>query len=266
MRVALLGASGFVGSAILTYLHSNHPDVEVLDLSRPEFDITAKSLAIPANPRVDLLINAVGAIDTHVEDLLLVNGFGASRVAAWARQHETRLVHLSTGAVLGGSTEIASANSKPTPSSDYGVSKHLGEVGVRHLAPDLYTIIRLFYPYGRGQRLPRLLPRLVEAIRSGSSIFTDEDGGPVLNLGHVDDVARFLVEDFVVGGKHTDPVVHLASDQLLTVREVAEGISDQIGLPAIIEVRPKPSCPHSPVSEPYRPTEWRPFDVASLLG
>lgn len=146
MKIALLGANGFVGSAVLRALHEQADVVVVASprlatCARTLDAVKAEALEHPSLPRlveafaeVDVVINAAGNPDASSldEDAL----FGANAMlpalvlCAAARAKVRRVVHVSS-AVVQNDKPTLDATEDLRPFSPYSASKVLGEVVVR---------------------------------------------------------------------------------------------------------------------------------------
>lgn len=146
MRVALLGASGFVGSAVRSALEAK---AEVVVVPTPRLSSTARSAAqifssVPAQAALQTLVEAFASVEVVVnaagnpdassldEDAL----FGANAllpalvVEAADRAGVRRVVHVSS-AVVQNDKAVLDDSEDLRPFSPYSASKVLGEVVVR---------------------------------------------------------------------------------------------------------------------------------------
>ena len=103
MRFTILGASGFVGSALTRHLERNGE--QVVPLSRPSFDLTAPRTfsLIPQN--TDILIHAAGHVGNAPNDSVIweVNVESTYYLIQYlnANCRPRLLVFFSSGAVYG---------------------------------------------------------------------------------------------------------------------------------------------------------------------
>ena len=51
-------------------------------------------------------------------------------------------------------------------------------------------VVYLLFPYGPGQKKPRLIPRLINRIKNGEIVTLPEDGGPELSFIYIDDLVE----------------------------------------------------------------------------
>ena len=135
-----------LGTDLMTEFDSEH---QVRGIDRKEIDITQleQCQAQIDQFRPDTIINAAALTDvdyceTHEDEALRVNGYGAGNLSKAAASAGGLLVHYSTDYVFDGSKKEAYVEEDtPNPQSVYGRSKLLGEDLVRKHCPN-HLIIR----------------------------------------------------------------------------------------------------------------------------
>lgn len=182
-RIAIFGASGFIGSSIFEYL-SNFEDIVVIPLRAPRFQLSPRSAIeeIDIEPHtavvaeisealsdVDVVINSAGLATpsaTASADLFGANAllprilFEASRIA-----DVNRFIHLSSAAVQG-SKRVIDASPETAPFSPYSESKALGEallLKVRDSAQMQTTIVRATSVQGKDRDTTKALQRFASS-------------------------------------------------------------------------------------------------------
>ena len=209
MKVALFGASGFIGSAIAHSLRS--ADFDVVEISTPRLTSTGRtvemlkrnlsnqvedltSLVDRLRP-MDVVVNAAGiseATDAWTDELAGANSLTPSVLASLADQAEVpRFVHVSSAAVLGNGALDSSENWKPA--SHYAESKSLGEELLLSLLPQT-TLIVIYRPPGVHDANRQVTQKIARVARSAASSFAGDDTSqsPQALLGNVADAVRFL--------------------------------------------------------------------------
>lgn len=204
-RVAVVGASGFVGGAVATALVARGH--QVLPIRAPRLAPAApKDLAGAVDARQD----AVSELATRLEDCdAMVNAAGLSTsgsgdlagmlaanavlpaviAGAAERAAVTRVVHVSSGAAQG-AAPVLDATPRLRPFSPYSYSKAVGEQLV--LAAGRHTVV--YRPAGvQGAERPATR-RLVQAARSPAALVAgDGDGNsPQALVENIADAAAFL--------------------------------------------------------------------------
>ena len=156
MRVALIGASGQLGSDLLPRLRAaGH---EVVPLRHAEIEITdATHVAAVLNPLpLDLVINAAAynLVDRAEEEpdvAYSVNAFGPRNLARVCEAHGWRLLHVSTDYVFGNAPVLPAQpwteSDMPQPNGGYALSKLAGENFVRTEC-SRYFVVRTCGLYG----------------------------------------------------------------------------------------------------------------------
>jgi nucleoside-diphosphate-sugar epimerase len=230
MKVSILGGTGFVGSALGRFLRESGG--KVVSLGRPSFDLTRPETyrLIPADTEV--LVHAAGHVGETTDEGLLwktnvestyglirhINGFGQLRL----------VVYLSSGAVYGMQEGELTCNSPLRPESLYGVTKMLSERMIETMLRAQPVIVRLFFPFGPGQRPPRFIPRLIQRLSRGETVdLARGTDGPVVN--------PVFGEDLVVG---LDRIIkspekshyNLGGSERRTVGEIARAIAFHFGI------------------------------------
>ncbi|MDP2430949.1 MAG: NAD-dependent epimerase/dehydratase family protein [Pseudomonadota bacterium] len=256
MKVAVLGATGFVGGALADALDLAS-QVELIRLQRPYFDLTQPNTwKLPGG--VDTVVVAAGISSGPAEDLWQTNVMGPARFAEYCRKVGVgRLILLSSGAVYGNTLHETTPLTKTNPTSDYGKSKLEGEIAVRAAWGDeKLAILRLYFPYGPGQKTPRLIPRIIERIENQKAVVCRSDGGPRITLTHISDLKDILVNDFIL--RERSGIYNLASNSSLSIQSIVEYL--------VLALQGEARLDHSGeatdvVSEPYDYCrDWRSFE------
>jgi nucleoside-diphosphate-sugar epimerase len=269
VRTALVtGGTGFIGRRLVRQLVAQYgvdgiaclvkPPVtplerEALDAFRAqglrliEGDLLGRPVAGEPPPRVDAVFHLAANIDTDAAEAeLRVNHEGTDRLLDWlsAVSRGTRIVYASSVAVHDRVAEPAGPiveTSPLTPRTGYGRTKLRGEEILRERASrDGYswTVLRLPTVYGPGQKPDGLFDQLIKRA-SGGSLLGRLDWPGRTSIVHVDDVAAAMIE---LAGRPeaADQVFCVASDESLTVGELARGIGAAIGRPVRPLVIPRP--------------------------
>ncbi|RFU43145.1 NAD(P)-dependent oxidoreductase [Actinomadura logoneensis] len=164
MRIAVTGATGFVGGAVARALAADH---EVITFGRRPghrfWDLTHGPLSAP--PPVDAVIHCAGSVTDwgRAADLFAVNVLGTrNALATWP---DARFVHVSTASVYD-----PYVPHDMTPESAGPATRHINAYGASKAAaerlvlrrPDA-VVLRPHAVYGPGDTT--LLPRVLSAVR-----------------------------------------------------------------------------------------------------
>ena len=132
MRIVVTGKRGQIVSAMR---EGAMPDVEIVSLGRPEFDLTSRESVLGAFDRLgcDVIVNAaaytaVDKAEAEPEAAMCVNADGAAFVAEAAARLNAPLIHLSTDYVFDGSLDrpYRRRATLTGPTGVYGRSKARG--------------------------------------------------------------------------------------------------------------------------------------------
>ena len=205
---------------------------------------TAPSVAsavAAARPSVVFHLAAVHFIPQCERDplrTLQTNVIGTQAVVnAVQAQPGCRLVFASTGDVYAPSLEPHHERSALGPPSLYGLSKAMGERLVERAGDQGvdYRIARLFNIFGPGDRVPHVLPDIVNRLsRSG-----------ILELGRLDAVRDYVYVDDVVQAlialsDHDGPdrVFNIGTGEGRSVRDLVASVEAACGFPVAVRTDP----------------------------
>ena len=234
MRVALTGATGFVGGHLLERLRGE----DVACLARTPSPALAGGRVVTGGigdaAAVDALVqgaevvfHVAGAIAARSEaEFLAVNRDGTRMLAeACVRARVRRLVYVSSLAVTGPSARgrPVDETTPPNPVTPYGRSKQAGEEAVRASGAP-FTIVRPPVVYGPRDRQTLRLFRM--ARRGWAPLLGD--GAQELSLIHAGDLADALV------AAATAPLAagrtyHAAHPEVVTQRALVAEIGRAVG-------------------------------------
>jgi dTDP-4-dehydrorhamnose reductase len=202
----------------MTEFDSEH---QVRGIDRKEIDITQleQCQAQIDQFRPDTIINAAALTDvdyceTHEDEALRVNGYGAGNLSKAAASAGGLLVHYSTDYVFDGSKKEAYVEEDtPNPQSVYGRSKLLGEDLVRKHCPN-HLIIRISWLFGRNGS--NFIRTIVDAAKKGKPlrVVNDQKGSPT----YAKDAASHTVRMVCSGCRS---LYHLTNSGICTWYELA---------------------------------------------
>lgn len=212
MRVLVTGARGRLGSAIVASLPH-----EIIAPTQEELDLgdTKRIPEVLDQLRPDAVINAAAYTDvdraeTEREAAMQINGNAPQAIAAWSARRNVPVIHISTDFVFSGSGTLPwGEGSETRPVNYYGVTKLLGERGVRESGAE-HLIVRTSWLFGR--RGKSFLRSILTAAAQGGEIkvVSDQIGSPTF----VEDLAEGITEIMKQRerkGSFTSGVVHLAN-------------------------------------------------------
>lgn len=199
-------------------------------------DLVNVPVSVDPPPPIDVVFHLAANIDTDATDYdLRVNDQGTAHLLAWLTpvSRGARIVYASSVAVhdrAGEPTGPISEDSPFAPRTGYGRTKLQGErIIQRRAAEDGYTwtILRLPTVYGPGQKPGGLFDQLIkQALRGG--LLTRINWPGRTSVVYVDDVADVMIAAASMQAA-ADEVYGLASDDVLTVGDLARRIGASIG-------------------------------------
>lgn len=167
MRLIVLGINGFIGRNVFNFISMASPSYNVLGFDRSVIDFTKPETFSNYSPlSEDIIIDCIAKIDGDEQEVNAVNYSGFSRFIEYLKNFDVayRYVYFSTYSTC--IPEIVNSNA-------YVKSKHLAEA---FLKGNIIThkIIRLIFPFGRGENSNRLISRLIGKVKSGEKISVDK--------------------------------------------------------------------------------------------
>lgn len=200
LRIAVTGSRGQIAQSLAE--RAQEKDVEIIKLSRPQFDLTEAvtigSALKSAAPGVIVNAAAYTAVDTAEEEEALahrVNGIGAGMVADVASCLGVPIIHLSTDYVFDGTLDRPYREDDFTgsPLNVYGRSKLAGEQAVK-AKNRRHVILRTSWVYSPfGVNFVKTMLRLGES-QDTVRVVSDQIGQPtnafdladaILNICHM---------------------------------------------------------------------------------
>jgi len=233
MRIAVIGANGFIGKAVYESLLRMHELIEVIPLTRSNFDLTTPENCI-VFPEVDCVVHAASKNDGSTYEIFNTNALTAGNVASRLNSAGVKkLIYLSSGAVYGPVEEPTYPGLECNPQGDYAVSKYLGEIKTAEVFTGNLSILRLYFPYGMGQNRQRLIPRLIARLKAGESIVCNHDGGPDLSLTHIDVITELIsdlcLKELDSKGRSVN-IRNVAGPEIIKLYTLVQALADVLGV------------------------------------
>ncbi len=262
MKIAITGGAGFIGSAVVAAAESQGHDVWICD-RESGCDILQNLDQLGG---AESVIHLAGLLGTHelfdqVEDAVMTNVVGSLRVMQWCLKHDASYTGILMPDVFPSvytATKVA--------------SKRLADA-LHHSAGLKVSHVRAYNAYGPGQKHgphhpQKIVPTFATKAWAGEPIPVWGDGTQVVDLVHVDDLGRMLVDAtrFV-----DNEVFDGGSGSGQTVNEVAEFINLLTNNKAGIDYLPMrrgeiPSDEVYAKGEGWDALGWRPLMHWGKLG
>ncbi|MBV9464986.1 MAG: NAD-dependent epimerase/dehydratase family protein, partial [Solirubrobacterales bacterium] len=260
MRVLVTGGSGFIGSHVVDKLRARGYEPVIYDL-RPSpwhepgtvdtvlgsiTDREALERALHSCDAVAHLAAVADVNDVHAEpeDAERVNARGTVTVLEAARRAGVkRIVYASTIWVYSDceSQEVDEDTLLPAPSHLYTSTKLAGELyckAYQELYGIDYTILRFGIPYGPRAREAAVVPAFVNKALRGEPLTLAGDGSQSRRFVYVEDLADGVA--LALGAVATNRVYNLASDENVTIKQIAETVKGLIGDVEIVHTPARP--------------------------
>jgi nucleoside-diphosphate-sugar epimerase len=253
MRVAIIGAAGFLGTALSGRLLGSGWEVSGYDLLSPDrlphglqfqtFDVLRDDLALPLETdAVFYLAQSPRYRDfpEAADHLFGVNTYGAIRAAQAACAARVRFFcYTSSGNVYAPSLAPLAEDNPVRRDDPYALSKLAAEEALALFAGRMPVLCpRLFGLFGPGQK--RMLPaNLLARIRSGERIVLEptageagEVGGLCVSFTYVPDAARILEQlaRLALGGASLPRVLNVAGPEPISIRRFSLELGRIVGM------------------------------------
>lgn len=229
MRIIVTGSRGMLGTDVMRMLAGAY-EVWGCDLHNCNILAANQFDELVASYHPDVVIHAaaytnVDQAETDQAAALQLNATGTQYVAMAARQHQAKLVYLSTDYVFDGTktTPYTEADA-PNPLGVYGASKLRGEQQVQRICHEHeYLIVRIAWLYGQhGKNFVQTILQLARQ-HSVLRIVNDQTGAPTYTKDVVRGIQALLARN--VAG-----IVHLTNDGTCTWHEFAQTILAMAGI------------------------------------
>ena len=165
------------------------------------------------------------------DDVFSINVKATHNLLEYSRKSKIKhFIYASSGGVYAESKNPLKEYSPKMDHENLGCylgSKICGEILVQNYSSFFTTsIVRPFFIYGFGQKRNMLIPRLFDNISKGNSIDLSGDEGLKINPIHVEDAVQ-CVESLL--DKTHSSIYNLAGPEVVSLREICEGIGDYLG-------------------------------------
>lgn len=261
-NILITGGSGLIGTRLMRSFNSDDAVYAVsrsgpvpgarhtvpIDLGQP--------WSIDLLPRtIDVVVHLAQSenfrqFPMQAEDVFNVNTLSTIKLLDYARSAGVKhFVLASSGGVYGGGSAAFSEDSPLLVEGNPGFyactricSELLSECYTSYMN---LTCLRFFFVYGRGQQSNMLVPRLIDAVRSGRAVTLRGETGSRLNPIHVEDAVLAVRAAMRLPGAHK---INVAGPAVVTLRQMVNEIGRVLGRMPVCEVQPAQS-PHDLVAD-----------------
>jgi nucleoside-diphosphate-sugar epimerase len=261
MKVAIIGAGGFIGHALAAHMAAMGHEVTAVDLTQGDpagegifwrrADVTRDPVILDDGTAAVFYLAQTPfyrSFPDHAEAIFLVNTMGAINTAKAALARGVDFFcYASTGSIYQASFEPLSENAPKRRDDAYVLSKLMAEEALALFNRDMSVLsVRFFGVFGPGQR--RMLPwKLFELVRDGRPVvlngavgMPDDKDGLRISFCYVEDTARFLgrLAALALEGTRLPSTLNIAGPEAISIRKYAETLGEIIGKKTIFEFHP----------------------------
>ena len=274
MKIAVTGASGFIGKSVAENLIER--GIEVIPVSRSNTNYSIESL-VQTLRGADKVIHlaAVRGGDGSMSDYHDNERITENLLNAMAEGDADRIIYASSRMVYSGEDAIPWKETDiPAPNSLYGISKLEGE----NLC-DYYsrkhgfgsTCIRIAQVMGTGEKVRNMMSVFLEKARCGEQLKVIGESRAKRQYIYVRDLAEVfcgLALESRAAGTPGQEVINAGMEQAYTNLEIAQAFSEVYGLPEpeYDDSKPETITPSiMDVSKMVERTGFRPRDMRAAL-
>ncbi len=255
MKILITGASGRLGSKLVTVMAARGHDVTGADIvgdqvTRLDIGDFAATQALVDRLKPDLIMHPAAWTDVdgcarEPEKAIAINGYGTQHVGLAAAHVGAAVLHISSNEVFDGKSGRAYREYDVTnPINPYGYSKWVGERSLVNINPKHY-IVRTAWLFAHGGK--NFIQAVLNAAQAGKRlrVVSDEVGNPTYN----DDLAEALSQ-LVETGRYG--IYHFVNEGACSRYEFARYFLDKVGYKDTpIEKISAPEWPRASVPPAY---------------
>jgi UDP-glucose 4-epimerase len=254
-RVVVMGARGFVGSALMQRLAA--AGISALGLGRDDIDLRAPQAAgeLAALLRPTDAFVAVSALAPCKDSAMLVDNMVLARtmVAALSKAPVAHVVNISSDAVYGDSPEPMNEQSPLAPGSLHGVMHLAREIMFRSEVRAPLAALRPSLLYGAQDPHNGYGPnRFRRLAAKGEPITLFGEGEERRDHVFIDDVAEIALRVLL---RRSRGALNIATGQVHSFREIAQQVVELAGSASAVQ--------GSPRNGPMPHNGYRAFDIAA---
>ena len=274
MKIAVTGASGFVGRAVSEKLIQH--GVDVVPVSRKSTDYSVESLAeILRGADKVIHLAAVRGGDGSMSDYRDNEYITENLLSAMALGDADRIIYASSRMVYSGEDAIPWKETDiPAPNSLYGISKMEGENLCSYYSRKhgfSSTSIRIAQVMGTGEKVRNMMSVFLEKAANGEQLKVIGASRAKRQYIYVKDLAQVICRlalESRAAGTPGQEVINAGMEQAYTNLEIAQAFSEVYDLPApeYDDRKPETITPSiMDVSKMVERTGFRPRDMRAAI-
>jgi UDP-glucose 4-epimerase len=240
--IAIIGASGFIGSSLIEELTSQKKQPLAIDIVKPKGDYNwlIADIVEPATIErilfeysVDTVIHLVGLPqidlcekDPHFSYLLNTQSVH-NMLEAMRKTSVQKIIFASSAAVYGSQEGIASEKETPNPNTIYGYHKYMSEELIKAYSSSYgvnFTILRLFNVYGQNPQLGKDVISIFLRHAKNREPLAVKGKNKYRDFIDVKDVTKAFVASLLV--QANNKIINVGTGVKLTLKELVDLIRE----------------------------------------
>ncbi|MFT8352380.1 NAD-dependent epimerase/dehydratase family protein [Clostridium saccharoperbutylacetonicum] len=180
---------------------------------------------------VDTIIHCasiVGDCNSNIREYIDVNVGATLELLEYSRKIGIKqFIYISTGGVYGFESNPFKEEDQCNPHGIYSISKYFSEkLCMEYQNKIKITIIRVFFPYGKGQK-GRLISNLIHKILKGEKVILNNEGMPLINPINIKDLCNIING---VVEKRLEGIFNACGDEIVSIKDLCQRISDKFSI------------------------------------
>ena len=254
-NILLTGSLGLLGRNVSRRLLSKNlcvygttsnplfKSTEKMKIYRVDFSSNWSEKILPK--KIDIIIHLAQTrnfrnFPNNATEIFKVNIESTARLLDYAKRIGVKkFIYASSGGVYGAAIRPLTESDSIVPTGELGYylgSKACSEILVQSYSSILQVIIlRPFFIYGPEQHRSMLIPRLMDSISSCKLITLQGENGIHINPIHVEDAGAAVVASLTL---EKSGIFNLAGPDVLSIREICEGMGHYLNVKPIFERQP----------------------------
>lgn len=227
IHVLITGANGQLGSE-LDVIGSDFPMIKFISTTKSSLNICDYKTveAVVIKNKIDVIINCAAYTDVDLAEVNqeladAVNYRAVKNLGLISKEHQVKLIHISTDYVFDGNDSIPYKESdRVNPQCVYGASKMKGEKVLLNINPKNSVIIRTSWLYSSfGKNFVKTILKL-SVEKEHISVVSDQWGAPTYAL----DLARTILKILPFINNENVEIYHYTNDGVCSWFEFAKKI------------------------------------------
>src|SRR6188474_2352002 len=254
-KILVTGGNGQLGKELREF-SSLHTGLDFVFLSKDDLPIhqfeLVRNYFKTVKPAYCINCAAYTAVDKaeSEKDLAFqINGEAVGVLAAVCREHNSKLIHISTDYVFNGEASYPYTENFPTdPINVYGASKLEGEIEVAQLNPGS-IIIRTSWVYSSfGKNFVKTMVRLMNE-KDEVKVINDQIGSPTYAADIAEVILKIIANSQAQNSSWKPGLYHFTNEGILSWYDFALAIKEITGSPC--NIRPIPTSEYpTPAKRP----------------